>query len=143
MKIERITYQKTFPLAPYVNEKIGVEIELSEGDKAEDTLDLAKTIVEGWHKENNPHLYQQESKEPWVSSPTISAPQTIEFRHVESIPIISKDTERLKDTIEDMILECKSMEELAALKPSATANGLIPQYMKKVKELSNGNSIDK
>lgn len=59
MKVDRISYQKTFPLAPYVNEKIGVEIQL-DGDSPEQALYNAKKIVEEWHKQSNPHLVYNE-----------------------------------------------------------------------------------
>lgn len=56
MKIDRINYKKIFPIAPYINEQIGVEIQLDETDKPDDALDTAKRIVESWHKGNNPSL---------------------------------------------------------------------------------------
>lgn len=45
MKIERIIYQKIFPLAPYVNERIGVEVKIEEGESPEDALLEAKKFV--------------------------------------------------------------------------------------------------
>jgi len=56
MTIDRVTYTKTFATGPYLNEKIGVEIQLDAGEQPENALDMAKRTVEVWHKINNPHL---------------------------------------------------------------------------------------
>ncbi len=50
MKIEKIVYHKTFNLGNYSNEKIGVEIILSEGDNPLDAFVKAKTEVEKSHQ---------------------------------------------------------------------------------------------
>ena len=54
MHIDRIQYQKTFNLGMYQSEKIGVELTLNEGENAEQALDTAKSLVEEYHKKNNP-----------------------------------------------------------------------------------------
>lgn len=126
MKIERITFGKTIAMPGYNNDKPEIEATLEDGDTLESVLSALNKRLTDWHKAEYPHLYQEQGVPDFVRQLLVPS----------VIPIISKDTERLKDTIEDMILECKSMEELAALKPSATANGLIPQYMNKLKELS-------
>lgn len=58
MNITKVTYQKAFVVGPYLQEKIGVEIDINEpaGDRVEFALDMAKEIVEKWHKDNNPPL---------------------------------------------------------------------------------------
>lgn len=56
MKVDKVTYQKVFPLSPYVNEKIGIEIQVDEGETPEDCLLFAKDTVENWHKKHNPEL---------------------------------------------------------------------------------------
>lgn len=60
MTIKTISYQKAFVIGPYLQHRIGIEIELDNstgsGETAESALDLAKMIVEDWHKANNPHL---------------------------------------------------------------------------------------
>ena len=57
MKVSKVIYQKVFPLAQYVNEKIGIEIELTDTDDDDEAFTLAKAQVEKWHKESNPLLY--------------------------------------------------------------------------------------
>lgn len=59
MKVVRVLYQKVFPLGMYVNEKIGVEIELNSSTEQESSFDAyrrAKDLVEAWHREGNPSL---------------------------------------------------------------------------------------
>jgi hypothetical protein len=59
MKPTLISYQKTFPLAPYVNEKISIEMQLDEGDDPIVVLNEAKKLVEKYHRDTNPQLYQE------------------------------------------------------------------------------------
>lgn len=58
MNITKVTYQKAFVVGPYLQEKIGIEIEIDSrcGEMPEFALDHAKEIVERWHKDNNPPL---------------------------------------------------------------------------------------
>lgn len=58
MNITKVTYQKAFVVGPYLQEKIGIEIEIDSrcGEMPEFALDQAKEIVEKWHKDNNPSI---------------------------------------------------------------------------------------
>lgn len=66
MKVERITYQQTFPTGPYMNVKLGLEIsldahnDLNNGEEAFDesseAFDMAKTICESSFKEMFPNI---------------------------------------------------------------------------------------
>lgn len=61
MKVTSISYQKTFPLGPYLNERVGIEIEVEEGDALEEVFLFAKNQVNDWgHKkieeERPPHV---------------------------------------------------------------------------------------
>lgn len=57
MQVKSILYHQTIPTGSYANEKLGVEIELSEGDTPEQAFAYAKEIVEKIHRENNPQLF--------------------------------------------------------------------------------------
>lgn len=46
MKARLIRYEKCFNLGNFQNEKVGIEIEVEEGEKAEDVLAKAKAFVE-------------------------------------------------------------------------------------------------
>jgi len=56
MRFTQVSYQKTFNLGSYQSERIGVELELSEGESPKEALDTAKQLVEEYHKENNKGL---------------------------------------------------------------------------------------
>lgn len=61
MKILTINYQKAFVIGPYLQEKLGIEIEL-QGADPEFAFAEAKRIVEEWHIQQNPHLYDETIK---------------------------------------------------------------------------------
>lgn len=118
----------------YSNDRpIVLEADLEPGETKEQAWTRMNQDMIAWHKAEYPHLYQEENKEPWVSSPTISKPQTIEFRRVESIPIISKDVEKLEIEIDN----AKTLEELeAVINRYITFPGkLLPQINAKRKQL--------
>jgi len=54
MTIKNVTYHKVFSLGNYENEKIGIEIEVGEGENPVDVLFEAKKYVE------KSHLFNQE-----------------------------------------------------------------------------------
>lgn len=58
MKIKTIAYSKIYPTASYMNERIGVEIELNEGEDAKQAMQTAKALSDEFHKESNPDLYK-------------------------------------------------------------------------------------
>lgn len=60
MKTTKVTYLKTFPLGQFINEKIGIEIELNEGDDIQSALAFARSECELNHKTNNSHLYKDQ-----------------------------------------------------------------------------------
>lgn len=48
MKIDKVFYQKSFAIGPYLQEKIGIEIQLDENDNEDEAIKLAKATIEGW-----------------------------------------------------------------------------------------------
>lgn len=121
MKIERITYQKAFITGPFLQEKIGFEAEIDEHiQSVHDALMQLKSMAEGFHKEANPHLYQESKTvtsgyyavdSPYAPAATYSAPGTI--------PIISKDAEKIEIAIDN----ATTLEELNKIKD---ANPVLP-----------------
>jgi hypothetical protein len=57
MKIDRISYQKLFPLGAYVNERIGAEGQLDDGEDAIRATKELSDMVHKIHMQLNPHLY--------------------------------------------------------------------------------------
>lgn len=56
MTIKSISYQKAFVIGPYLQERIGVEIELSDTDDPDKAFQLAQEMTNDFHKKANPHL---------------------------------------------------------------------------------------
>jgi len=79
MKITKVNYQKAFWIGSYLQDKVGVEIELEEGESPEQVLTSAKERLENWHKEVNPLLYLD-----------LGMPSQSQFREPESLPIIQE-----------------------------------------------------
>ena len=58
MEITKVSYERIFPLAPYVNEKVGFEATIDGSAESEkEALTKLKQIAEEWHKANSPELY--------------------------------------------------------------------------------------
>lgn len=53
MKIDRISYGKSFENAAGLWEKIGLEASLEPGETPEQAYDQAKEIIDGWHTSAN------------------------------------------------------------------------------------------
>jgi hypothetical protein len=53
MKFKTVTYQHAVVTGPYLQDKIGFEIELEKGDTPKGALSEAKKIAEEWHEEHN------------------------------------------------------------------------------------------
>lgn len=47
MKAKKIIYEKLFNLGNYTHEKIGIELEIEDGEKASEVLEKAKQFVNG------------------------------------------------------------------------------------------------
>lgn len=60
MKIEKINYQKAFVVGPYLQEKIGLEAQLDEGDDPDTCLQQLKGMVNGMGTVMEAALMQQQ-----------------------------------------------------------------------------------
>lgn len=139
MKIEKVTYQKTFVTGPYMNEKIGFEVQLDDGDTDHSALDYCKDSAEMWHRKNNPHLYQDSVNaiSQWQSQ---DHKQDVITTYASNQPIIiDKSIERLEVAIDN----CQSIEELDQLKkdnPLFPAK-LLETFNNKRKQLTSGSAL--
>lgn len=58
MKYTKVTYQKAFVIGPYLQEKVGIEIDISDSQYTpEEALSQARNVVETWHIANNPQVH--------------------------------------------------------------------------------------
>lgn len=119
MKIDRISYKKIFQIGSYVNETIGMEAQLDDGDHIPSCLFDLKNRVEAFHKINNPPLSDVVNT-TWSTPPSI--PQSIDRKAI--------------DDLEIKIDNATSIEELSTFKDEASRLGLVDHYIGKLKQLS-------
>jgi len=97
MHIQTVNYTRTFNLGNYSSEKIGVEFSLNQGESANKALDIARELVEEYHKQNVERL------------------KSLGYFYdevIESAPTQSKQT--LAEKTKSFIDSCKTKEELKA-----------------------------
>jgi len=137
MKIEKVTYQKTYSIAPYLTDRVGFEA-TPEGKPDEDPkemLSFLEGMADAWHKKAHPHLYpdlsgiKQDGNETFISKPDLG---NVPY----SLPIISKDKEKIEIAIDnaDTVDELKDVKTVYPLIPAS----LINHYNKRMQELTAG-----
>lgn len=121
MHIQTVNYTRTFNLGNYSSEKIGVEFALNQGESANKALDIARELVEEYHKQNVIRLkelgyfYDEQVSE-------------------EVIPTQSKQT--LVEKTKGFIDSCKTKEELKAWELMSKSNSeLLEHYNNKLNTL--------
>jgi hypothetical protein len=75
MKITTIIYNKVFSLGNYENEKLGIEIELQEGEDAQAAMDKAKQFVEFNHELNSIHDHIQRCEDVLLNADNYTGSQ--------------------------------------------------------------------
>jgi hypothetical protein len=121
MHIQTINYTKTFNLGNYSSEKIGVEFSINQGESANKALDIARELVEDYHKQNVARLkdlgYFYDDQVP-----------------DEIIPTQSKKT--LVEKTKEFIDACNTKEDLKAWELMAKSNPeLLGYYNDKLKTI--------
>lgn len=73
MKVDKVTYTKSYSIGPFLQEKVGFEASIDPEDIPENVLNYLKVMADQWHKENNPHLdvpmYEQTIPDMQVDAP--------------------------------------------------------------------------
>ena len=114
MHIQTVIYQRTFNLGNYSSEKIGVEFAINQGESANKALDIARELVEDYHKQNVAKLKDL--------GYFINNEQIIE----EVIPTQSKKS--LAEKTKEFIDACNTIEELRAWELMAKSNSEILEH---------------
>lgn len=123
MHIQTIIYQRTFNLGNYSSEKIGVEFAINQGESANKALDIARELVEDYHKQNVAKLKDL----GYFNDEQITE---------EVIPSQSKKS--LAEKTKEFIDSCKTMEELKAWELMAKSNSeLLEHYNNKLNLLND------
>jgi hypothetical protein len=138
MKITKVSYQKAFVTGPFLQEKIGFEAEMDNEPVPQSdamlfespmaVLDRLKDMAEKFHKDANPHLYQESKGVSEWMAPT---PPQEHWEIPKDIPTISKDTEKLEISIDN----ATTLEDLSIIKDACGKSGLVGPYMKKMNQL--------
>jgi hypothetical protein len=143
MKVKTINYQKVFPLAQYVNERIGVEIELSIHDSEDEAFAKAKELVHSWADEKS-QLHDSSEPYPYsgIAMPytPIQNPTTIpKLKYSPQIPSI--DGMLNCQTVEE--LEQKFFQSIDAIRDDAEKKKYFDTYDEVYAKLSNQNTTTK
>ena len=121
MHIQTIIYQRTFNLGNYSSEKIGVEFAINQGESANKALDIARELVEDYHKQNVAKLKDL----GYFNNEQITE---------EVIPSQSKKS--LAEKTKEFIDACNTIEELRAWELMAKSNSeILEHYNKKLKTI--------
>ena len=132
MKIDKVSYQKTFNLGNYSSERIGVDILLNEGEDAKEALATAKQLVTEYHKENNPQIYEEQEEGILIGEPFRNSTQIVQ-QPAAPIPKLSQEETIIRD-----IHTCTELKTLQAYKLIAKNNPKIQEhYTAKLSELEN------
>lgn len=111
MRITEITYHRTFNLGNFNSERIGVKVDINEGESASEALETAKQLVEETHKNNYPNL---------VLEPQIE--QTLSKEEIKAANIKA-------------IMDSKTLDELATYKLLKSDKDIFHAYNVREKEL--------
>lgn len=123
MHIQTIIYQRTFNLGNYSSEKIGVEFAINQGESANKALDIARELVEDYHKQNVAKLKDL----GYFNNEQITE---------EVIPTQSKKS--LAEKTKEFIDACKTQEELRAWELMSKSNSeLLQHYNNKLNLLND------
>ena len=123
MHIQTIIYQRTFNLGNYSSEKIGVEFAINQGESANKALDIARELVEDYHKQNVAKLKDL----GYFNNEQITE---------EVIPAQSKKS--LAEKTKEFIDACKTEEELRAWELMSKSNSeLLQHYNNKLNLLND------
>jgi hypothetical protein len=121
MHIQTINYTRTFNLGNYSSEKIGVEFSLNQGESATKALDIARDLVEEYHKQNVIRLKE------------------LGYFYDEQVPedvIPTQSKKTLAEKTKEFIDSCKTRDELKAWELMSKSNPeLLQHYNNKLKSL--------
>jgi len=100
MKVTKIIYSKKFPYAPYLNESIGFEADVLEGENVYDSIQILRELAENSFKTAHPTVIPQtpveqtRSKEEMVADTIQAITSTLTMKELEEYKLlkgVSKD----------------------------------------------------
>ena len=116
-KVTKVTYQKVFPIQQYVNEKIGIEMDVNDGNPDE-AFEECKRLVEKWGKQ--PEDNYQPLERVYINALAAEA--------VKGVPTIDP---RAYETAEIGIDNATTIQDLEFYADIAVKYGLVEMYLAK------------
>lgn len=135
MKITTVSLSRTIPTGSFQNEKIGFEATLEPGESCAEALNQLNHLITQWHREANPHLYQEPASAVSVRDANYIPPPSTQI----TIPIGEPLVINLRDEKLSIAMEnAKSVEELKAIKEANPVMKfpLMKAYNKRLFELT-------
>jgi hypothetical protein len=134
MTIKTISYAKVFPLAPYCNERIGVEVEINEGEDPAQAFEEAKAFVESCHTKPLVEFEWAEMEKPLTPPYGTGIPLPNDYTTISEIQV-----EKPQTTEERMIQQIGEITELKVLESFKLLSDKYPAvkaaYDNKLKQL--------
>lgn len=149
MKVDKVSYQKTYSIGPYLTDRVGFEATpsndwVSVGEQLvwetpEMILSNLEKMADEWHKKEHPHLYKDNAPSVGVLFNDAQGRNIGGTISTQTPPIIQVDKEEPDaKSISDQIRECTTMMQLTSYKLLASQNSdYYSIYMDKVKQLAN------
>jgi hypothetical protein len=109
MSYHKVIYEKLFPYAPYLNERIGIEILVETGQSPEDCLKEAKEIVDKFYASNLPQSLFPETHSIVADNAVVPI---VDIKADEPPPTKLTKEEQQKKYLTD----CTTIEELNTFK---------------------------
>lgn len=126
MQITKVQYGKTYSLGNYCSERIDLEASIDEThESVTDAVFQLREYCDQLHKNNNPHLYQEQPYQPLNEEP----------------PIITFPEEKIsqEQKIQNLISQATSLPELKQWELLSKSNPKLTEaYELKLKSLTNG-----
>lgn len=139
MKIEKVSYQKTYSIGPYLTDRVGFEASIDMDDEYK-ALSILEGIADSWHKLAHPHLYKDECPIPITSAEQARQIASSGMRHPNVI-VVEKEDKPLATLAS--IRSADTIEELSSFKLLASKEQQLMQaYMNRLKELTNVTNKD-
>jgi hypothetical protein len=123
MQIERVTYQKVFPLGMYINEKIGVDYLLNEGDDPKAALEAAKKLCQEFHEETNKGLYIAPAAE-WDNLPEVQRTKPVSKIEAMKADISTCTDQKVLESYKLIVKNNPDLQETYDLTLKKIQNGL-------------------
>lgn len=108
MPLKGTSYKRKYPTFQFLNEDIGFEWEIVEGEDWEEVQDNLKAMADKQHRKNNPHLYMDNNMDtvskfqPLIEEEIKRPPKELQIKlHIDTINTY-KDAGKLKQMFEKL-----------------------------------------